>query len=125
MLLNILSFLSLCFSTSSTTALTVENVVRELMNVRSEDLCGHCIGSPGVLHLPSSQRHKIKMVYTTEDQRRNAAVHFWLFNDPYASWRRLIGRLDSYRNYAVVDLIHHYSEKLNGNTSLGSLFCCH
>ena len=68
------------FLSPSDTALTVDNVVRELKDVTWKKLCR-------VLLLPYSQQLKIVNEYATENQRRNAAVHFWLFSDPYASWR--------------------------------------
>ena len=70
--------------------------------------------APGVLRLPNSQRRKIKAEYTTEDQRKNAAVHFWLVSDPHASWRRLTSELDWYEEYDVAKQIHRYAEKLTG-----------
>ena len=115
--MSLLSVFSPC-----TTALTVDNVVRELKDITWEILCvGECEG--GVLLLPRSQRHKIENEYATENQRRNAAVHFWLFSDPYASWRRLITQLDFYEQHAVVDRICDYAEKLIG--MLVSSLCCH
>ena len=50
------------------------------------------------------------------DQRRNAAVHFWLVSDPYASWRRLITELDEREEYVMAKQIHRYAEKLTGMT---------
>ena len=70
--------------------------------------------SPGILRLSDSQRHKIEAEYATEDQRRNAAVQFWLVSDPYASWRRLIIELDVFEEHAVAKQIHRYAEKLTG-----------
>ena len=70
--------------------------------------------SPGVLRLPNSQRRKIESEYSTEDQKRNAAVEFWLAFDPCASWRRLVRQLDWLEEYAVAKRIHHYAEKVPG-----------
>ena len=104
------------FLSPSDTALTVDNVVRELKDVTWKKLC--C-----VLLLPLSQQLKIENEYATENQRRNAAVHFWLFSDPYASWRRLIRQLDFHGQRAVVECIRDYAEKLSG--MLVSCLCCH
>ena len=102
MLLSIMSLLSLY---PSSTALTVDNVVGELKNVTWDMLCE-------VLTLPSSQQDK---EYATENQRRNAAVHCWLLNDPYASWRRLITQLDlKEETHEVADQIRPYAEELSG-----------
>ena len=86
------------FLSPSDTALTVDNVVRELKDVTWNTLCY-------VLFLPHSQLLKIENEYATENQRRNAAVHFWLFSYPYASWRRLITQLDFYGQHVVADCI--------------------
>ena len=104
------------FLSPSDTALTVDNVVRELKDITWNRMCD-------VLLLPHSQRRKIENEYATENQRRNAAVHFWLFSDPYASWRRLIRQLDDYGQHAVVERIRDYAEKLSG--MLVSCLCCH
>ena len=64
-----------------------------------------------VLAIPSSQRKKIEKEFVNEDQRRTAAVNFYLHNHPYASWRNIIRRLDRYGEHHK---IHHYAEKLTG-----------
>ena len=68
----------------------------------------------GVLQLSDSQRHKIESEYSTEDQKRNAAVQLWLASDPRASWRRLITQLDMFEEHAVAKQIHRYAEMLTG-----------
>ena len=105
---DIMSHLSLCFSRAlSTTALTVDNVVRELRDITWYTLCS-------VLYLPKSQQHKIEKEHATEIHRKNAAVNFWLDNDPHASWRRLIIRLGFCEQLAVAYQIYNYAEKLTG-----------
>ena len=52
--------------------------------------------------------------YSTEDQRRSAAVQYWLATDPHASWRRLITQLDQFEEHDVAEQIHRYAEKLTG-----------
>ena len=71
---------------------------------------------PGVLWLPDSQLRKIEAEYTTDDQRKNAAIKFWLVSDPYASWRRLITELDWVQEHTVANQIHCYAENLTGMT---------
>ena len=108
------------YSSLLPTALTVDNVLRELKDVSLEklskgmSLSGGGYMVPGILHLPTSQQHKIEAEYATEHQQRNVAVQFWLVSDPYASWRRLITQLDAYEEHAVAKQIHHYAEKLTG-----------
>ena len=104
------------FLSPSDTALTVDNVVRELKDITWNRLCS-------VLLLPYSQRRKIKNEYATENQHRNAAVHFWLFSDPYASWRKLIRQLDCLRQHTLAERIRDYAEKLSG--MLVSCLCYH
>ena len=103
-------------------ALTVDNVLRELKDVSWETLSNEkelldgvttCFG---VLQLPESQRHKIEAEYSTEDEQRTAAVRYWLATDPYASWRRLITRLYTFEEHAVAKQILRYAEKLTGMT---------
>ena len=89
-----------------------------------ETLCGKDdVISDGVLQLQLSQRSRIEREYATEDERRNAAVLFWLIYHPYASWRLLIRQLDAYRKHLVADRIRHYTEKVTG--MLGSYLYCH
>ena len=106
-------------------ALTVDNVLRELKDVSWETLSDENFVSHGgiriqyscgVLQLPESQRHKIEAEYSTEDERRTAAVRYWLASDPYASWRRLIRQLHRFEEHAVAKQIYHYAEKLTGMT---------
>ena len=102
------------------TALRADNILKELKDVSWETLSDGKVMSngtytrPGVLRLPDSRRRKIEAEYATEDQRRNAAVHFWLVSDPYASWRTLVTKLDWYEEYDVAKQIHRYAEKLTG-----------
>ena len=110
----------MCIPFSLPTALTVDNVLRELKDISWEKLSkGMSLSDgvyvePGILCLPASQQHKIEAEYSTEDQRKNGAVQLWLVSDPYASWRRLIIQLDEYEEHAVAKQIHRYAEKLTG-----------
>ena len=103
-------------------ALTVDNVLRELKDVswrtlsNSKKLSDGSLFLFGVLQLPESQQHKIEAEYSTEDERKTAAVRYWLASDPYASWRRLIIRLHNFEEYAVAEQILRYAEKLRGMT---------
>ena len=86
------------------TALTTENVLRVLKGLLWNTLCN-------VLSIPYSQRMKIEKEFKSEDQRRTAAVNFYLHNHPYASWRQIISNLDY---WGVHHKIQHYAEKLTG-----------
>ena len=87
------------------TALTTENVVRVLKRLQWDRLCDL------VLYIPSSQQRKIENEFANEDQRRTAAVNFYLHNHPYASWRQIIRSLDWCGEHHK---IQHYAEKLTG-----------
>ena len=103
-------------------ALTVDNVLRELKDVswqtlsNRKQLSSGAIGVFGVLQLPESQRHKIEAEYSTEDECKTAAVRYLLASDPYASWRRLIRQLYDFEEHAVAKQILRYAEKLTGMT---------
>ena len=84
--------------------LTTENVVRVLKGVQWDRLYF-------VLYNPSSQWRKIEREFASEDQRRTAAVNFYLHNHPYASWRHIIRMLDWEDEHHK---IQHYAEKLTG-----------
>ena len=101
----------------------MDNVLRELKDVSWQTLSnqkelsyGAITISLGVLQLHKSQRRKIEAEYSTEDERKTAAVLYWLASDPYASWRRLIRQLHIYEEHAVAKQILRYAEKLTGMT---------
>ena len=112
----------MCIPLSLPSALTVDNVLRELKDVSWQTLSNEKRLSEsktihfGVLRLPKSQRLKIEAEYSTEDEQRTAAVRYWLASDPYASWRRLIIRLDDLEEHAVAKQILRYAEKQTGMT---------
>ena len=97
-------FLGVVFSLSSALTLTTENILRVLEGLQWDKLCV-------VLGIPSFQRGRIKRDFASEDRHRIAAVHFYLHNHPYASWRHIIGGLDYYNEHHE---IHHHAEKLTG-----------
>ena len=67
-----------------------------------------------VLLLPSSQLLKIEEKYAGETERKREGVKYWLWHNPYASWRWLITRLDREEEHAAADQIRGYAEKLTG-----------
>ena len=106
-----ISVYSICFLVSYllvflfTTALTTVNILRVLKILQWDKLCDN------VLQIPSSQKMKIEREFASEDQRRTAAVNFYLHNFPYASWRHIITGLDWWDE---PHRIHCYAEKLTG-----------
>ena len=103
-------------------ALIVDNILRELKDVswqilsNDKKLSSGIFGAFGVLQLPKSQWRKIEAEYSTEDERKTAAVRYWLASDPYASWRRLIRQLHFFEEHAMAKQILCYAEKLTGMT---------
>ena len=96
----------------STTALTVDNILKEIKDIEWGTL--GCGWDGGVLKLPDSQKLKIEEKYAGETERKREGVKYWLWNNPYASWRLLITQLDQKEEYAVADQIRGYAEKLTG-----------
>ena len=90
----------------SATALTVNNVVKELKELYWDTLFH-------VLLLPISQQRRISREYATEDPCKNA-VSFWLTYHPYASWRLLIQELDRNGEHSLSERLHPYAEKVTG-----------
>ena len=99
----------------STTALTVDNILKQLKEVEWETLGDDGYG--GVLRLPGSQRRKIEAKYAGETERKREGVKYWLWNCAYASWRWLITNLDWEEEHSVADKIRGYAEKLTGMLS--------
>ena len=109
----------LIFSHSYTpTALTLKNVLSELTALDWETLCD----PSGVLWLPHSQRRKIENEFSENEQRKTAAVLFWLTSNPLASWRWLIWQLDVEKRYSLSERLRPYAEKLTGMFGC-SLYC--
>ena len=88
----------------------MDNILKALKEVKWKSL--GVVG--GVLLLPDSQRLKIEEKYAGETERKREGVKYWLWNNPYASWRLLIIKLDMKEEHAVADQIRGYAEKLTG-----------
>ena len=95
----------------------MDNILKKLKEVKWETLS---YKGSGVLQTPDSQRHVIEEKYAGETERKREGVKYWLWNNPYASWRRLITELDRKKEHTVADQIRAYAEKLTGmlNSSL-------
>ena len=96
------------------TALTPNNVLKELKEVDWDTLCD-------ILQLPVSRR--IERMYVSEEEQKSEGVSFWVNNHPYSSWRLLIRELDAKRKHSVANQIHQYAEKVTG--MLSSILYCH
>ena len=74
------------------------------------------------LYVPNSKLDAIASENSTDRQRLAAVIRYWILRDPYASWRMLIRRLDSYnvlnhesdKWHDVADRIRKYAEKKTG-----------
>ena len=109
--------------TPPSTALTVKNVLNELKEIGWNTLCGEKpMVVSGVLQLHPSQRRRIEKDFATDDERRTAAISFWLTYHPYASWRLLIHRLNEKSKHSLSERLHPYAEKLTGMLDC-SLYC--
>ena len=91
--------------------LSVENVVTILEKLSLYDV-------RDVLYIPNAKLDAIKSEFSTIKERLRALIQYWLLRDPYASWRRLIIRLDYLSHYttaaAAANSIRNYAEKLTG-----------
>ena len=67
-----------------------------------------------MLFIPSSKRREIEVEYSTDEEREVAVIRYWILRDPFASWRRIIERLEVRRRHYYSIRVHHYSEELTG-----------
>ncbi len=71
-----------------------------------------------ILLIPDSKLDAIERECSTDEERLRVCVQYWLLRDPYASWRRIIWRLDGSIHLAIADTIRSYAEKLTGEVSI-------
>ena len=89
---------SVFFPTAAPPKLTVDGAVRVVEGVRNWRELGRW------LCVPHSERGKqVKDVIT-----------YWLSNDPFPTWRRLIQALDESGEKGIADSVRHYAELLAG-----------
>ena len=67
-----------------------------------------------MLRVPDSKLDAMNADHTTDEGKKGAVIRYWLLKDPYASWRRLIERLDSWNEINIADRIRNYAEKQEG-----------
>ena len=90
-----------------TAGLTVDNVRKALHGIHWREV--------GVmLFIPYSKFSEIEGEYHSDEEREVAVIRYWILRDPYASWRRIIERLEWNNKYDHAVRIHHYSEELTG-----------
>ena len=115
------------FLSLSATALTHNNVLKELKEVNWKTLCDtsnvYGFTFDGILDLPKSQGERIERMYISEEERKSEGVSFWVNNHSYSSWRLLIRKLDDEEKHSVANQIHQYAEKVTG--MLSSILYCH
>ena len=87
--------------------LTVDNVRKALHGIHWKEVCR-------MLFIPPSKLSEIEGEYHSDEEREVAVIRYWILRDPYASWRRIIERLENTGNHDHAVRIHHYSEELTG-----------
>ena len=69
-----------------------------------------------MLLIPDSKLSEIAREYRSYEEREVAVIRYWILRDPFASWRRIIERLETWEKHDHAIRIHHYSEELTGMT---------
>ena len=67
-----------------------------------------------MLSIPSSKRSEVAGEYCGDEEHEVAVIRYWILRDPFASWRRIIERLEIHRRHDHAITLHHYSEELTG-----------
>ena len=95
-----------------TAGLTIDNVRKALHGIHWSEVCV-------MLLIPHSKLSEIEGEYPSDEEREVAVIRYWILRDPFASWRRIIYRLEGWRRHAHAITLYHYSEELTG--MLGAL----
>ena len=95
----------------------MDNILKELKGLSWRTLSSGTLTVHGVLELNPAKKNMIEKWYTREDDRKQSAVKFWVWNHPYSSWRLLVTLLDRVGKRDVADKLRHYVEKLTGMLS--------
>ena len=92
--------------------LTVDNVRKVLHGIP-----WRMVGD--MLLIPDSKLREIEGEYRSDEEREVAVIRYWILRDPFASWRRIIERLEWKDKDDHAITLYHYSEELTG--MLGAL----
>ena len=90
-----------------TVGLTVDNVRKALHGIH-----WHEVGE--MLKIPDSKLSEIGGEYRSDEERAVAVIRYWILRDSFASWRRIIERLERTGRHDHAITLHHYSEELTG-----------
>ena len=113
-------------SLSTGARLTADNVVRilqqvivpERLELKKWKFTGRWILEISydrfILHVSYDKRKEITSTCTTDEQRLQVMVTFWLQKCSYASWRYLIWRLEQWHNPDLSKQIYGFAEPLTG-----------
>ena len=89
------------------TGLTIDNVRKTLHGIHWRE-----VGL--MLYIPDSKFSEIELEYPSDEEREVAVIRYWILRDPFASWRRIMERLEVAGNHDYSNRIRHYSEELTG-----------
>ena len=105
-------------SLSTGARLTADSVVRILQQVIVRGLEWKKLEFIGrfILHVSYDKRKETTSTCTTDEQRLQVMVTFWLQKCPYASWRYLVWRLEHWYNPDLAKQIYGFAEPLTGMT---------
>ena len=67
-----------------------------------------------MLRIPLSKLSEIEGEYRSDEECEVAVIRYWILRDPFASWRRIIVRLEDRERHDHAITLHHYSEELTG-----------
>ena len=101
-----------------TAGLTVDNVRKALHGIHWRE-----VGR--MLFIPYSKLSEIEGEYHSDEEREVAVIRYWILRDPYASWRRIVDKLEWRGRHDHAITLYHYSEELTGMYvgSTNHIFC--
>ena len=67
-----------------------------------------------MLSIPPSKLSEVAGEYRSDEEREVTVIRYWILRDPFASWRRIIERLEDSERHDRAITLHHYSEELTG-----------